>query len=96
VESYQIAETLQLVIMVAGVALVAFSPLPRALGDWIRHGRVPRPGSSPVVDDRRVDELSGEVASLRQQLVETQERLDFTERMLAKARNKGAVGAGDA
>ena len=32
----------------------------------------------------RLQELEGEVQDLRQQLVETQERLDFAERLLAK------------
>lgn len=31
----------------------------------------------------RLEAVEGEVASLRQELVETQERLDFTERLLA-------------
>lgn len=31
----------------------------------------------------RLEAMEGEVAALRQELVETQERLDFTERLLA-------------
>lgn len=94
-ESFQIAETLQMIILVAGVALVAFSPIARAVGDWIRHGRTLKPGSGPSIEEGRMDEISGEVSALRQQLSETQERLDFAERLLAQARAKGSLPAGE-
>jgi hypothetical protein len=47
-------------------------------------------GASDVRD--RLDTLEDDVSRLRQELSETQERLDFTERMLAQAREAGRVG----
>lgn len=40
----------------------------------------------------RLEALEGEMSDLRQQLTETQERLDFAERLLAQGREKGQVG----
>lgn len=71
---------------------IAFSPLARALGNRIMHGKVHLPGAGS--DDPRVDELADEVSVLRRQIGDMQERLDFTERMLAQARDKGALGPG--
>ena len=79
---------------ITGVVIlgVAFSPIGRALAHRIMHGKAPR---QPELADPRVDDLSGEVAILREQLEATQDRLDFTERMLAQAREKGQLGAGN-
>jgi hypothetical protein len=81
--------------LITGVVIlgVAFSPLGRALADRILHGKMPR--ALPPADDPRVDDLSGEVAALREQLEATQDRLDFTERMLSQAREKGQLGPGN-
>jgi len=80
--------------LITGVVIlgVAFSPLGRALADRILHGKMPR--ALPPADDPRVDDLSGEVAAMREQLEATQDRLDFTERMLSQAREKGQLGPG--
>jgi hypothetical protein len=80
--------------LITGVVIlgVAFSPIGRALAHRIMHGKAPR---QPELADPRVDDLSGEVAVLREQLEATQDRLDFTERMLAQAREKGQLGAGN-
>jgi predicted nucleic acid-binding Zn-ribbon protein len=43
-----------------------------------------------------VAELRDESAALRRELTEAHERLDFTERVLAKARDKAALPAGGA
>lgn len=40
----------------------------------------------------RLDALEGSVQDLQQQLGETQERLDFTERMLSQAREERRIG----
>lgn len=40
----------------------------------------------------RLESLEAELSRLRQELVETQERLDFTERMLAQGSEKRRVG----
>lgn len=58
-------------------------PFGRALAD--------RLAGKPGVDDREVRELRGEVEDLRHQLTEVQERLDFTERMLAQQREAERV-----
>jgi hypothetical protein len=80
--------------LITGVVIlgVAFSPIGRALAHRIMHGKAPR---QPELADPRVDDLSGEMAILREQLDATQDRLDFTERMLAQAREKGQLGAGN-
>ena len=79
--------------IITGVVIlgVAFSPIGRAVAHRIMHGKAPR---QPELADPRVDDLSGEMAVLRDQLEATQDRLDFTERMLAQAREKGQLGAG--
>ena len=92
-QDFMIRDVLEGLIFAATIVLVAYSPIFRAIGNRILHGKVPPPGSPLVVDDERVDHLSGEVAALRRQLDETHERLDFTERMLAQTREKGALGA---
>jgi hypothetical protein len=80
--------------LITGVVIlgVAFSPLFRAMGNRIMHGKEPK--TLPLADDARVDDLSAEVAALREQLEATQDRLDFTERLLAQARERGQLGAG--
>jgi chaperonin cofactor prefoldin len=48
----------------------------------------------PVPPDlvARFEELERKMESLQQQLAETQERLDFAERMLSKAREQNRIG----
>lgn len=59
-----------------GTAIVlAFSPLGRALADRIR-GHAPEPAYDP--------ELVAEMQSLRTDVSELQERVDFTERLLSQ------------
>ena len=81
-----------MVITGAVIVGVAFSPLFRAMGNRIMHGKEPK--TVPLADESRVDDLSAEVAALREQLDATQDRLDFTERLLAQARERGQLGAG--
>jgi hypothetical protein len=81
--------------IITGVVIlgVAFSPIGKALAHRIMHGKAPR--ALPVSDDPRVDDLSGDVAALREQLENTLDRLDFTERMLAQARERGQLAPGN-
>jgi len=81
--------------IITGVVIlgVAFSPIGRAFAHRIMHGKAPR--SLPVADDPRVDDLSGEVAALREQLDTALDRLDFNERLLSQAREKGQLGPGN-
>lgn len=83
---------IQGVVVCSMFVLVAYSPLARAIGNRILHGKLPHPGSQ--ADDGRMDQLSGEVAAMRHQLEETQERVDFAERMLAQVRERGQLAPG--
>jgi hypothetical protein len=56
------------------------------------HGRVPAPGSAPLPDPR-LDDVLDDNAVLRRQLDELSERLEFTERMLAQAKERGQLNA---
>jgi hypothetical protein len=71
---------------------IAYSPLFRAFGNRIMHGRTAAPGSTPFPDPR-LDEVLDDNAMLRRQLDELTERLEFTERMLAQAKDKGLLNA---
>jgi hypothetical protein len=77
-------DILAIIFLFGGSALVglSFSPVGRALAERIRgkHG-----GAAP---DAQVYE---ELDQLRQDVTELQERLDFTERMLAKGREAGQL-----
>ena len=61
-----------------------------AFGLWAQRLRQQRPGK--LDREERLDLLEGEVGSLRQELTEAQERLDFTERVLAQGRENRRVG----
>ena len=90
---FMLREVLETLIIVAGIVLVAYSPIFRAIGKRIMHGRIPPEGVPLTVDDARVDQLSGEMAALQRELEATHERLDFAERMLAQSQGRGAIGA---
>lgn len=67
------------------LALLSMSPVGRAVADRIRagaHGMGPDP------------ELLGEVESLRQEVAELAERVDFAERMLARKDGAEQLGGG--
>ena len=69
------------------VAALSFSPLGRALADRIRHGGALTGGETdPAVYE--------ELDRLRQELAELQERVDFTERLLAKKTEAGQIEGG--
>jgi len=51
-----------------------------------------RQGPARVSQPDRLEALEGDLTRLRQELVETQERLDFAERMLAQGKGQGRVG----
>ena len=89
----QVAGLWQGLMMLVGVGVVAYSPIARAIGNRILHGKTPAPGTQ-TVDDERLDQLSGEMAAMRQHLDETLDRLEFTERMLAQAKERDALPGG--
>jgi hypothetical protein len=59
-------------------------------GLWAQHLRV-RTGSDGEIPDR-LEALEIEVSNLRRELGEAQERLDFTERVLAQGQESRRVG----
>lgn len=78
--------TAQLVMMIPVLALaigfVAVLKMPRrAFGHR----------ADPQLEDR-VDALEQELGTIRQQLIETQERLDFAERLLARSEEARQLG----
>ncbi len=54
--------------------------------------RAARTGSLPADATARIEALERTVESLQHDLVDTQERLDFAERMLGKAREERRLG----
>jgi hypothetical protein len=65
--------------------LLAVSPIGRAIAERIRaHGAVPM----------QDPELLAEVDALRRDVSELQERVDFTERLLAQSQERQQVGRG--
>jgi hypothetical protein len=66
-------------------AILAYSPVGKAIGDRIR-GHTAHGGPDP-------DTLN-ELESLRQDVTELQERVDFAERLLAQSREAGRIGGG--
>jgi hypothetical protein len=65
------------------VIAVSFSPVGRAIAERIRGRPEPSAGQDPAVYDE-LDRLRGEMAEL-------QERVDFTERLLARNREREAL-----
>lgn len=57
--------------------------------------RIAGDGEGTHLVDRRLDTLTATVDELRQELAETHERLDFTERLLAQERASLRPGTGD-
>jgi hypothetical protein len=66
-------------LMITVVALLSGTAI-KIASLWSK--RSPGPGGTEVA--ARVEAMESEVAALRQELTETQERLDFTERVLAQ------------
>ena len=90
----QFGEIVAMVLVFAGVLLVARwllkSPVAEAIGARIRA----RGGINVTAEqEERVERLEAEVSSLRHELSEFAERMDFAERVLAE-RRKDRLGAG--
>lgn len=72
--------------------LLAISPVGRALAFRIRRGGPEGPDASlRKMQDAQLA-LLDEMDTMRRELAEVQERLDFAERMLIKGREQGRVG----
>ena len=86
-------------------AILVFIPLLGVLGAsallgfkmWSNHQLKMR--EAPGGDTERLVEamhqLHDEVGSMREDIAELEERLDFAERMLSEVRSKNAIGPGD-
>ena len=72
------------------LAALSYSPIGRAWADRIR-GRV---SGDPAAEASRA-ELLDTVDSLRREVAELAERVDFTERLLSRSSGQGAAGSGD-
>ena len=55
--------------------------------------RATRPASPSADATARLEALEGGVQSLQQELADTQERLDFAERLLSKSREERRIGS---
>ena len=69
------------------VAIIAFAAVKIAR---IRATRTELPSGEVTA---RLEALEGDVHGLHQELAETQERLDFAERLLTKGREEGRIGS---
>jgi hypothetical protein len=74
--------------IIGWTAVKILSPLTQALGR-----RIGGAGDAALVE-RRVDQLAQEMDVLRAQVQDAQERLDFTERMLAQGRQQNQLPRG--
>jgi uncharacterized protein YlxW (UPF0749 family) len=69
-------------------SIVLIGPIGRAFAERLR-GKA----KGPALDSGEVEALRDELDSLRQQVSELAERQDFSERLLAQAREKGLLPA---
>lgn len=81
-------DILALLLIFGGGTLVAisFSPVGRAIAERIR-GRTADPGPDPAVYE--------ELERMRGEMAELQERVDFTERLLARSREQARLPEGE-
>jgi len=79
------------VFVMLGLVGMSFSPMARALARRLsgETGALER-GQR---DAAELEAVQGEVADLRRELDEVQNRLDFTERLLAQVKERGVLGA---
>lgn len=78
------------VVFLLAVALVFGIPAFTVL--TIARLRAARPASSSADVAGRLEAVERDVQSLQQELADTQERLDFAERLLSKAREERRIG----
>ena len=73
------------------IIAVAFSPIGKAIADRLR-GPV-----AQVLPSEEIDEVRAQLQGIQEQISELGERQDFTERLIAKTKDKTAIGpAGEA
>lgn len=74
-------------------ALLIFVGIPAYTVLKVARLRAARPPAPSADVTARLEEIERGVQDLRQELAETQERLDFTERLLSKAREERRIGS---
>ena len=74
-------------------ALLIFVGIPAVTVLKLARLRAARPQAPSADVTARLEEIERGVQDLRQELAETQERLDFTERLLSKAREERRIGS---
>lgn len=74
--------------------LISISPIGKAIAARIQAKAGPPTGLADL--EERQDAILDELTAVRRELTEVQERLDFTERMLARERTSGRIGPGSA
>jgi hypothetical protein len=89
----QIVPVMETVMIVIVGGFITLGPIGRAIGDVVRHifKADRKQGALPAEE---LDQLHARFDSIQHQLTEIAERQDFTERMLAQTRERGALGAG--
>lgn len=70
--------------------MISLSPLGKALAERLRHGAVP-----PGKDSREHEEVLAAVDELRREVAELAERVDFTERLLARTKGEDRLAPPD-
>jgi hypothetical protein len=73
------------------VAFIVFGPIGRAIAAKITRKSLGAPGEEFA---GQLDAMEERLEGLTQQVTELAERQDFTERLLAQAREKGLLGSG--
>jgi len=69
--------------------MISFSPIGRAIAERLR-----RRAGEAAPPSEELDEMRDRLDTLQQQVSELAERQDFAERLLAQARERGALGPG--
>jgi hypothetical protein len=89
----QVVPVMEMVMFILVGGFITLGPIGRAVGDVIRHvfGAGKKAAALPPGD---LDGLHARLDAVQHQLTEIAERQDFAERMMAKTRERGALGAG--
>ena len=78
------------IIWAMALSLFFKSPIPKAIAESIRAKHDLGRADDPAVG-RQIEALRGEMEQMREDVMDLAERLDFTERMLADVRRRGAL-----
>jgi hypothetical protein len=76
------------VTLVTTVGMATFGPIGRALAERLR-GRVP-PGALLDIEER-LDDVAEQVVAMQRQFGELVDRQEFSDRLLAQARERGLI-----